>query len=450
MEKQKSFQYEELFKIALPITAQCIFQSSYNFIDQIMVGQLGTVSIAGSGLSSKFCGLCSVTISAVAAVASILIAQYYGSNKKKGVNTSFFANLYLALMVMLLFTLPSLLIPEKIMGLYTKDLNACLAAAGYLRIISLSFLPMTVTMLCSSLFRSIQESRIPLYGSICSMGLNIIGNYFLIFGIGIFPALGLNGAAVATLSARCVEALIMIFFLVRKNREKELSLHPSITCTKNEVKRIFLMVIPILINEFLWSLGENIYAMIYGRLGTKEMAAMTLTGPLQGLFVGLFSGVSSAAVVMIGARLGKDQYEEAYKTSWTLTKIGFLGSILLGIVLSLLAPFYVQIFKVEMEVKEITVYILYAFSAVLFAKVCNMIMGGGVIRSGGKTNITLMIDLIGTWVFGVPLGLLTAFLFHLPVYWVYFILSLEEVIRLVISMVVFKKRIWMKNLTGSV
>lgn len=153
---------------------------------------------------------------------------------------------------------------------------------------------------------------------------------------------------------------------------------------------------------------------------------------------------------MIGARLGKDEYEEAYKTSKTLMKIGFWGSILLGAVLALTAPVYVRIFKVENEVKEITVYILWAFSAVLFAKVCNMIMGGGIIRSGGRTNITLVIDLIGTWVFGVPLGLITAFVFRLPVYWVYFILSLEEVIRLVISMVVFKKRIWMKNLTGSV
>ncbi|MBD5545573.1 MAG: MATE family efflux transporter [Lachnospiraceae bacterium] len=447
MEEQKSFQYQELFQIALPITVQCIFQSSYNFIDQIMVGQLGTVSIAGSGLSAKFCGLCSVTVSAVAAVASILIAQYYGGDKKKGVNTSFFANLYLALMVVLLFMIPSFLIPETIMGLYTKDINACMAAAGYLRIISLSFLPMTITTLCSALFRTIQESRIPLYGSICSMGLNIIGNYFLIFGIGIFPRLELKGAAIATLSARFVEALLMLFFLVRKNKEKGLSLNPVITWKKEDIKKIFLMVIPILVNEFLWSLGENIYAVIYGRLGTREMAAMTLTGPLQGLFVGLFSGVSSAAIVMVGTRLGKNEYEEAYKTSKILMKIGFWGSVLLGILLSLLAPLYVQIFKVEKEVKEITIYILFAFSAVLFAKVCNMILGGGVIRSGGKTNIILVIDLIGTWVFGVPLGLLTAFVFHLPVYLVYFILSLEEVIRLLISMAIFKKRIWMKNLT---
>lgn len=447
MEKHKSWDHKELFTIALPITAQCIFQSSYNFVDQLMVGQLGTVSIAGSGLSSKFCSLCSVTVSAVAAVASIMIAQYYGSGKKKGVNTSFFTNLYLSFLVALLFMVPSFFLPEKIMGLYTKDQVACLAAAEYLRIISISFLPMTLTMLCSALFRTIEESKIPLYGSILSMGINIVGNYFLIFGIGFFPKMGLKGAAISTLFARMVESLLLLTFLLKKNKEKELSLHPKVQCTRADLKKIFIMVLPILANEFLWSLGENIYAVIYGRLGTNQMAAMTLTNPLQGLFVGLFSGVSSAAVVMVGARLGRDEQEEAYDVSKGLMKIGFFGSLLLGVVLSLAAPFYVRLFNVEQEVKKITVYILFAFSAVLFAKVCNMIIGGGIIRSGGKTNIVLVIDLIGTWIFGIPLGLLSAFVFHLPVYWVYFILSLEEVIRLLISLVVFKKRIWMNNLT---
>lgn len=448
MKKQKSFAYQELIKIALPITAQSIFQSSYNLIDQIMVGQLGTVSIAGSGLCSKFCGLCTVTVSSVAAVASVLIAQYYGSHKKEGINTGFFSCLYLAFTAALLFMLPSFLMPGRIMGFYTKDAEACLAAAEYLRIISLSFIPMTITILCSSLFRSIQESRIPLYGSIYSMALNIIGNYLLIFGIGAFPRLGLKGAAISTLFARCVESLILFFFLIQQNKQKELSLHPLIHCTREDGKKILLMVIPILLNEFLWSLGENIYAVIYGRLGTKEVAAMTLTGPLQGLFVGLFSGVSSAAVVMVGAKLGNDEYDEAYTTSVQLMKIGFWGSVLLGLVLSLAAPFYVRIFHVEDDVRQITVFILFAFSAVLFAKVCNMILGGGIIRSGGKTSITLIIDLIGTWGFGIPLGLLSAFILHLPIYWVYFILSLEEMVRLFISVIIFKKRIWVNNLTG--
>lgn len=447
MEKQKSWDSKELFTIALPITVQCIFQSSYNFVDQLMVGQLGTVSIAGSGLSSKFCSLCSVTVSAVAAVAAIMIAQYYGSGKKKGVNTSFFTNLYLALIVALLFMVPSFCFPEQIMGLYTTDEAACAAAAEYLKIIAVSFLPMTITLVCSALFRTIDESKIPLYASILSMLLNIIGNYFLIFGIGFFPKLGLRGAALSTLFSRIVESLFLVVLLVKKNKEKELLLHPKVQCTQEDLKKIFIMVLPILANEFLWSLGENIYAVIYGRLGTSQVAAMTLTNPLQGLFVGLFSGVSSAAVVMIGARLGRDEQEEAYMVSKILMKIGFFGSLLLGGILSLAAPFYVCLFNVEPEVKQITVYILYAFSAVLFAKVCNMILGGGIIRSGGKTNIILLIDIIGTWVFGIPLGLLSAFVFHLPIYWVYFVLSLEEVIRLLISLVVFKKRIWMNNLT---
>ena len=175
---------------------------------------------------------------------------------------------------------------------------------------------------------------------------------------------------------------------------------------------------------------------------------MTLTNPIQGMFVGMFSGVSSAAVVMIGNRLGKDDYDEAYDISKFLMKVGFFGSIVIGIILAVLSVFYVNMFKVENEVKTYTVFILYVFSIMLFVKVLNMILGGGVLRSGGDTKITLIIDFIGTWLFGVPLGLICAFVFKLPIYWVYFILSLEEVVRLLISLKIFKDKKWMNNITN--
>ena len=130
-----------------------------------------------------------------------------------------------------------------------------------------------------------------------------------------------------------------------------------------------------------------------------------------------------------------------------MIKAGFLGSLIIAAVLIVLVPFYVRLYNIEPEVAKITCYIVYALAAVIFAKILNMILGGGIIRSGGDTKITLVIDMIGTWIFGVPLGLLSAFVFHLPIYWVYFILSLEEVVRLIIGFVVFYRKKWMQNVT---
>ncbi|RDU23624.1 MATE family efflux transporter [Anaerosacchariphilus polymeriproducens] len=438
---------KEMISIGLPVTLQSIFQASYSLVDQLMVGSLGSLSIAGSGLGAKFSSLVTFTLSSVAAVASILIAQYHGIKDKKGINQSFFSCLYISVIIMLLFTLPSLLMPDLIMRVYTDDSAAIHMAAQYLRVISISFIPMTFTLLASSYLRSIEKSKYPMYASVISVLVNIIFNYIFIFGKFGVPKMYLTGAAIGTLIARILEAFYLLYFILRLKLKKEIYLKPIHLWNTKFYKRISIIILPIMLNECSWSIGENIYAAIYGRLGTKALAAMTITNPLQGMFIGMFSGVSSAAVVMVGKRLGKNENEKAYDISKFLLKAGLVGSIIISIILALTIPFYVRLFNVEPEVEQMTIYIVYALSFVLFAKILNMIMGGGILRSGGNTNFTMVIDLIGTWIFGVPLGLLAAFVLKLPIYYVYLILSLEEIIRLIIGLFIVKTRKWMKNIT---
>ena len=214
-------------------------------------------------------------------------------------------------------------------------------------------------------------------------------------------------------------------------------------------KQYGVMLMPILVCELFWSLGENVYAMIYGRMGTAASAAMTLTNPIQGLMIGALCGLAQAAGVIIGKKLGKKEYDEAYEASGKLIFYGFVGSILLSLVIILVRNFYVEIYQVEEHVKQLTTQILLGYAVIAPFKVQNMIVGGGIIRSGGKTKYVMMIDLIGTWVFGVPLGLVAAFVLGLSIPWVYFILSLEECIRFAISLVVLKRRKWMSCLNAS-
>ena len=444
---QKKEYQKELLAIGLPVTLQSIFQASYSLVDQLMVGSLGTVSIAGSGLGAKFSSLVSVTLSAVAAVASILIAQYHGKQDREGINRSFFSCLYISVLVLLLFDLPAFCIPEIIMGFYSEDAETIRMGAVYLKLIAVSYIPMNVTLMCSAFFRSVEKSRYPLYASLLSMAVNLLGNYLLIFGKFGCPRLGLAGAAYGTLIARTLEALLLVSLMAVQQKKGEIRLRPVSLREKGIYGSISVMIVPILLNEFLWSLGENIYAGIYGRLGTDALAAMTLTNPLQAMFIGMFSGVSSAAAVMVGKRLGSNDNEGAYAVSKYLMKTGVLGSLVVSVLLVLLIPFYVKWFSIGPAVARLTKYIVYALAMVLFAKITNMILGGGILRSGGRTRITLCVDLVGTWVFGVPLGLLAAFVFHLPIYMVYFILSLEEVIRLIISIFLFRSKVWMQNLT---
>ena len=445
MKKNDSF-FKTVCSLAVPVTLQSMLQSSFSIVDQIMIGQLGTVSVAGVGLAGKFASIYSVVISAIGAVAGIMIAQYLGQKNKYEVRRSFYTNLILGAVIAGLFMFFCVLFPERIMGLYTKDAATREEAGKYLAIVAGTFMPLAGATLLSTLFRCIEKARLPLYATIASALLNTGLNYVLIFGKLGFSPMGARGAAIATLVSQCANLVLMLLMFPKKNSVLK---KPEQEETENAAlnwKQYLSMLLPILACEVLWSLGENVYAGIYGHMGTKATAAMTLINPIQGLVIGALCGLSQAAGVIVGKKLGTGDYSDAYKASKKLIFYGAAGSIFLSVIVVLTAGFYVQIYQVEEVVKQLTVQILYAYALVAPFKVLNMILGGGIIRSGGRTKYVMFIDIIGTWCFGVPLGFLAAFVLKLPIPYVYFILSLEECIRFAISVGVFRRKKWMQQL----
>lgn len=438
--------YQSIKKVAIPITIQSLLQSALSLIDQIMIGHLGSESIAGVGLAGKFSTLFSVTMSAIVTVAGILIAQYKGSKNKEGINTSFFSNLYFSLAVAFIFILLSFTLPRQIMGLYSKDPGTIEQAALYLRIMAVGFVPQTITLMFSALLRNMEAAKLATIASGVSVVSNTFLNYLLIYGVGIFPEMGVEGTALATTLARCIELAIIVVLFNRMEDKKGIQLKFVFKFEKGLVKKIGYILAPILLCEFLWSLGENIYAVIYGHIGTEACAAMTLTYPIQGLAMGALSGISSAAGIIVGESLGAGKRDKAYQEAKKLVKIAVLGAIIVGIVVSVISGYYVKLYNVSDDTKQVTIYILYAYSLVICGKVINMVLGGGVLRSGGQTKYIMYIDMIGTWLIGVPLGYITAYVFKLPIYYVYFILSMEEYVRVLLEVILFKSKRWMKNL----
>lgn len=443
--KKKNF-YKDLWSIALPVTLQSLLQSSFSMIDQVMIGQLGEVSIAGIGLGGKFASMYSVVLGAIAAAAGIMIAQYIGQENDGDLQKSFSVNFLAAVLLAALFMAPGVLIPDRLMGLYTTDTATIACAAEYLRIYAAAFPPMAAISLLSVLLRCMDAAAFPLVVSFAAVGCNTGLNYLLIFGRCGFPALGVRGAAIASVISQAAALVLLIIFFVRVMKNKGRALHFDIGMDRAHRIQYMGILLPILACEFLWSLGENVYAGIYGHMGTDACAAMTMTGCVQGLMIGALSGVSQAAGIMIGKQLGNEDDAGAYRDSKRFMVCGVIGSVILSAALILLAPAYVRIYQVEPQVRELARRILVAFAVISPVKVQNMILGGGIIRSGGKTKYIMCVDFIGTWLFGVPLGLLAAFVCKLSIPLVYFILSLEEVVRLMITLVLFRKRVWMERL----
>ncbi|MBD5522719.1 MAG: MATE family efflux transporter [Lachnospiraceae bacterium] len=456
MDKKETFE-RTVLRIALPVTFQSLLQSSFSVIDQVMIGQLGSNSIAGIGLGGKFASLYSVVLAAIASAAGIMISQYMGRKDEESIGRSFYTNMALSIVLAAAFMLLCIMFPEIIMSVYTKDEITKILAVKYIRILAISFIPMAVSSILTMMLRCMEAAALPLYASIFALLLNTGLNYLLIFGKWIFPELGVEGAALASVAAQIISCVIIfLLFITYKNRQevklnvnwhgKEiLKEHNSIN--PGEYTKQYLKILcPLLICEFLWSMGENVYTAIYGNIGTNACAAMTMTIPILTIVIGALSGLSQASGILIGKSLGANKYDQAYTESVKLMKYGFAASIILSMLLVALSSFYVKIYNVDTIVQDITQRLLIVIAIIAPVKVLNMILGGGIIRSGGKTKYTMWIDIIGTWGLGVPLGLLAAFVWKMPIEYVYFVLSMEECARLGISFIVFKKKKWMESI----
>ncbi len=438
---------KSLCKIAIPVTLQSMLQASFSIIDQIMIGQLGETNISAVGLCGNYSLIFSVVIGAVSTVAGILIAQFVGANDDKEAWCSFDISLICGIIISALFLFASGIFPTQILGLYTNDIRIINTGAVYFQIVAFSYIPMAISTVLSAWLRCKEHATIPFLASLGAVAANTGLNYVLIFGKLGFMPMGIKGAAIATLVSQLLNLLfIFIGFVVciRKNGDKPiLSLH----FRKITLRDYFIMIMPILVSEFLWSLGQNVESAVYGHLSTANLAAYTLTCPIQGLIVGALSGLSAAAGVMVGKRLGKKEYDNAYAESKKIMFAGLIGSLIVSTLLILLAGTYTRFYRVDNLVKELGKTLLIIFALYAPVKVENMILGGGIIRSGGNTRIIMIIDIIGTWCIGIPLCLIAAYVFHWGIVGVYTLLTTEEIFRLVVSLVIFKRRKWMISLS---
>ena len=438
---------KSLCKIAVPVTLQSMLQASFSIVDQIMIGQLGETNISAVGLGSNFSLIFSVVIGAIGAVAGILIAQFMGAEDKKEAWCSFDVSLICGIMISALFLLAAGAFPLQILGLYTEDMSIINTGAVYFRIVAFSYIPMAVSNILSAWLRCREYATIPFLASFGAVAVNTGLNYLLIFGKFGFPRMEIKGAAIATLVSQLFNLVFIVIGFVVCNRRDGDKPVLSLRFKKITIRDYLVMIMPILVSEFLWSLGQNVESAVYGHLGTSNLAAYTLTGPIQGLIVGALSGLSAAAGVMIGKRLGRKEYDEAYAESKKIMYAGLAGSVVVASLLILLAGVYTGLYRVDNSVKELGKILLIVFALYAPVKVENMILSGGIIRSGGNTKIIMVIDIVGTWCIGIPLCLLAAYVFRWGIVGVYALLTTEEIFRLAVALVIFRKRKWMISLS---
>ncbi|HHY82505.1 MAG TPA: MATE family efflux transporter [Clostridiales bacterium] len=442
--------YKTLWMLAIPIAAQNFVGSTVNMVDTVMIGQLGEVEIAAVGQANQLFFLFALMMFGINSGAAIFTAQFWGVRDIKNIRKVLGLGLLTAGGGAAVFAVLALLFPELIMHIYSNDPAVIDAGARYLRIVGWSYIPTAISFSYASVLRSTEQPKLPMMLSMVSLLTNALLNYAFIFGKLGFPEMGIEGAALATLIARILETGMMLFFVYIGKYVPAARLREMLDLSRDFIASFFRTSAPVILNETFWAMGVSIYSVIYGQIGTNAVAAVNISGTVINIAMVLFQGMANAAAVMIGNRIGAGDEEKAYEYAKKLLILGPAFAVVTGCLLMLTGSFFVNFFSVTAEVSIYAVRILIVFGLVMPIKVFNMINIVGVLRSGGDTKYSLVLDTVGVWFISIPLGMLSGLVLHLPVYWVYLLVALEEVFKLIFGLYRFRSKKWINNLVRNV
>ncbi|CCQ94251.1 MATE efflux family protein [[Clostridium] ultunense Esp] len=444
--KDKNF-FRALFAIALPITLQNLIASSVNMLDTLMITSLGEASLAAVGLANQVFFFYGVTVFGVSTGSAVFIAQFWGKRDRENVKKILGLSLSIASIIGIIFTLAALFIPNRIMMIFSKDPEVIRLGVEYLTIVSFSYIITGLSFSYAVASRSVGNAKMPMVVSLVSFITNGIFNYLLIFGKLGFPALGIKGAAYGTVIARVVELGLILYSIYSGDGPLAANIKEMTNWNRNFVKRYIKTAYPVIVNEAFWSLGTVLYSIAYAKIGTEAAAAVQILNTVQNLFMTITRGVGNACTVMVGNKIGAGEEEVAieYANRFLILSVG-LG-LILGLGLYLSSDIILSIFKNLTPQLYITSKKLLNVLALFFTvKVFNGTMIVGVLRGGGDTKFSMLLEMGAVWLVGVPLAFLGALVFELPVYYVTPLVYSEEIVKASIGLPrIFSKK-WVTNI----
>ncbi|MDQ2695223.1 MAG: MATE family efflux transporter [Pseudomonadota bacterium] len=442
--------WQQVLGLALPVAFQSALVAALGMADVLMVSHLGSEAVAAVGLSAKLNFVLILVMAALGTGCSILVAQYFGAGRHDKVQQTLAMSLLAGGAVMLPFTILILAWPGALIRLGTADPAVIGLGTGYLVWLGLTLFTTQAIMIYEAAMRSIGRTRWPLRYAVAAILMNIVLNYWFINGgIGL-PAMGVAGAAIATVLAR----LFQIGWMVRDvQRDPALRLTAGAfrALRASRLPRRFLSLTwPLVLNFTLWSVGSLGYHLIAGHLGTVPLAVVSLLAPIEMLYHSLFFGVVSAAGIMIGQRLGRGLFGEAEWLAGRLMWMAPLGSFLLGLVLLAASPLLLAAMRIDdLQTIHLAQWVMVVMCLGFWVKVFNMTAIQGILRAGGDSRFCLGMDMFAMWMVGLPLTWLAAFVWELPFALVYAMVLTEEVTKAIGVYWRVHRRHWVVNLAAA-
>ncbi len=443
-----------VFAVAGPIILQNVITNFVNLLDNIMVGQVGTESMSGVAIVNQLLFVFNLCIFGGLAGPGIFTAQFCGKGDGEGIRSTVRAKFYIAFFALAAFGAALTVKGEALISLFLHegedalDLAATLGyGRDYLRVIVWQMIPFALGQVYSSTLRETGETLLPMKAGIAAVFVNLALNWVLIFGKLGAPALGVTGAAIATLIARCVECAIMVIWAHRHADRAPFTvgLYQTMRVPKALVKQIAVIGAPLLANEVLWSSGMTMLNQCYSVRGLEVVSATNIASTVWNLFATACLAMGVTASIILGQQLGAGQSEQAVKTQRSLAVFTVALNAVVGVVMAALAPLIPDIYNTTPTVRHLAAQLLLV-DAVMMPFIAFVHLCYFTLRAGGKTVITFFFDCGFIWVFCVPLSFILSRFTALPIVPLFILVQAVELIKCVVGFFLVKSKMWVNNL----
>ena len=447
MESEKRIFYRKLWGLVFPIAIQNLMTALVSASDAFMLGFVSQTSLSAVSLATQIQFVHNLFMLALTIGATTLAAQYWGKGDTDSVEEILAIVLKISMAVSVVFFIAAMFFSGFLMRIFTNDIKLIQAGIPYLRIVSVSYLFMGFSQIYLCIMKnSGRTAKSTIYGSVAVV-INIGFNVIFIFGLAGFPAMGIAGAALATTVSRALELLLTIYE----------NMHRSLVCVRlkyirNSSKKLkkdfWHYTTPVLGNKLVWGCGFTMFSVIMGHLGSDAVAANSVANILKNIIACVCNGIGIGAGIIVGNELGKGEMERAREYGNRLFKLAVFAGAVSGLILLAVSP-VLRIFtgSLSAQAHSYLKNMMYICTYYMIGKSVNATVIAGVFCAGGDTKFGLKCDAVTMWVILIPIGMITAFVLKLPIMVVYFIISMDEIIKLPAVYRHYKKYNWVRNLT---
>ena len=444
MNERKQSLRNEIIRLALPMALQQFMTALVGACDAIMLGKLSQNAMSAVSLATQVTFVFNLFMYAFVTGENMFVAQYYGKGDYKGISKIFSLVTTACGVVAVIFLIGTFFFPRQIMAVLTNEEELITLGSEYLRVIGISYLLSSIAQTFLAIMKNCNAVNVSTLINSVMVILNIILNAVFIFGLFGCPEMGIRGAALATVLATVVQVVWSVGYVLGRIQSVKLNLH---RCEREITSHFWQKAIPLLINNLAWGIGFSMYSVVMGHLGTDAVAANGIANISKNLIVCFCLGLGNAGSIIVGNRLGANRLEEAKEAGGLLTRTAIIAGILSGLVLIILSPFITRMVDLTPTACGYLQKMLLICSYYIAGKSVNCMTIGGIFAAGGDSKFGMLCDSITLWCITVPLGCICAFILKLPVMVVYFVLNLDEIIKLPVVYKHYKKYKWIKNLT---